>query len=161
MKIKYIVLIGIILLLVLGVLFILVHNKKVKEKIESISSFSFFYTNGYAINSDIRYEIDCKKECIAIIKQYGKDEDEKVEAKIDDETLNKIVEVLNRFDVLKWDRFSKSDKNVLDGDSFSMHFTYNDGKRVSANGYMVWPANYRNVRDELDNIFKEVENDRD
>ncbi len=160
MKMKYAVII-IVVLLTISLLILILCNKKEKEKIESISSLSFYYTNGYAINSDIRYEIDCKDKCIAIVKPYGKSDDEKIEVEINKETLNEIIDVLNKYDVIKWNGFSKSDHDVLDGDSFSMHFTYNDGKRVSASGYMMWPENYREVQKELDSIFKEIENDRD
>lgn len=163
MKMKYVVII-LVVLLILGLLIFILCNKKEKEKIKSISSLSFFYTNGYAINTDTRYEIDCKDNCIAIIKQYGKSEEESVEVEIDSDILNKIIDVLNKYDVIKWDGFHKNDKGVLDGDSFSLHFTYNQEKKVSASGYMMWPTNYRNVRDELDNIFNglmEDKNDRD
>ena len=154
MKLKYVVLI-IILLLTISLTILLLCNKKQKEKIETLSSFNFFYTNGYAINTDIRYEIDCKNKCIAIIKNYG--EDESIEVEIDDTTLNKVIDILNNYDVIKWNGFSGSDKDVLDGDSFSMHFTYNTEKRVSASGYMMWPKNYREVKDELDRIFEEMQ----
>lgn len=160
MKMKYVILI-IAVLLTISLLILILCNRKEKEKIESISSLSFFYTNGYAMNSDIRYEIDCKDKCIAIIKSYGKSDDEKIEVEINKETLNEIIDVLNKYNVLGWNRFNKSDKGVLDGDSFSIHFTYNDEKRISASGYMMWPENYREVQKELDNIFREIENDRD
>lgn len=68
---KYILII-ISVLLIISLSILILCNRKEKEKIESISSLSFFYTNGYAINSDIRYEIDCKDRCIAIIKLYEK-----------------------------------------------------------------------------------------
>lgn len=155
MKMKYVVII-LVVLLILGLLIFILCNKKEKEKIESISSLSFFYTNGYAINTDTRYEIDCKDKCIAIIKQYGKSEEETVEVEIDSNTMNKIIDLLNKYDVIKWDGFSKSDHGVLDGDSFSMHFTYNDEKRVSASGYMMWPKNYREVEDGLNEIFNSL-----
>lgn len=155
MKMKYVVII-LVVLLALGLLIFILCNKKEKEKIKSISSLSFFYTNGYAINTDIRYEIDCKDKCIAIIKQYGKSEEETIEVEIDDETLNKIIDLFNEYDVIKWDGFSGTDSGVLDGDSFSMHFTYNTDKRVSASGYMMWPKNYREIKDGLDEIFNDL-----
>ena len=159
---KNCVIIGVLIVLIVSILILLLCNKKEKkENIEDIVSFSFFYTKGYAINSDVRYELDCKDKCIAIIKQYGKSEEESVEVEIDSDILNKIIDVLNKYDVIKWDGFHKNDKGVLDGDSFSLHFTYNQEKKVSASGYMMWPENYSEVRNELDNIFKEIENDRD
>ena len=161
MKMKYVVIIILVLLTISLVILLLCNKKKEEEKIESISSLSFFYTNGYAINSDIRYELDCKDKCIAIIKPYGESEEDSIEVEVNKDILNKIIDVLNKYNVLKWNGFSGSDKYVLDGDSFSIHFTYNDEKRVSASGYMMWPDNYREVKDELDSIFKELENDRD
>ena len=39
---------------------------------------------------------------------------------------------------------------VLDGDSFSINIKYSGDKRVDASGYMMWPKNYREVKQFLD-----------
>ena len=41
----------------------------------------------------------------------------------------------------------------LDGDSFSFSLYTEDGKSISASGYMSWPKNYGEVEKELTNIF--------
>lgn len=163
MKTKSVVLIVIFVFLFVGLLIYFLHdNKEVKNmNIKSISYLRFFYTQGYAINSDVSYEINCDDKHTVKIKPYGKSEEEAIELVIDANTLNKIMDVLNKYKVVKWDGFNKSDRDVLDGDSFSFTLTYNDGINIYASGYMSWPENYRNVRDEFDNIFKEIENDRD
>ena len=161
---KYIIIIVIVLLLISSLIYFLCNKKNEKVKINSISSFSFFYTQGYAMNSDIRYEIDCKDDCIAIIKPYGKSDEEAKEVKLDDAMISKIIDLFNKYDVIKWNGFNKSDSGVLDGDSFSFYLTYDVDKKVSSSGYMRWPDNYKELRDELDNIFNslmEEENDRD
>ena len=75
--------------------------------------------------------------------------------------MNKIIDLFNKYEVIKWDGFSGNDKGVLDGDSFSMHFTYNIEKHVSASGYMMWPNNYREVEEGLDKIFNSLIGDID
>ena len=65
----------------------------------------------------------------------------------------KLINVLNEYNVAKWDGFHKSDQNVLDGDSFSFSMYTLEDRYISASGYMSWPENYRNIEDAFDEIL--------
>lgn len=154
MKSKYIILI--LLVILIGISFLLeIFRDKVEDyDVESITSMNFFYTNGYANNSDVRYKIDCKGTCVATIKPYL--EEEGIEIEISNDVVDHIIKVFNKYEVAKWNKFNESDKNVLDGDSFSLSVTYNDNKHIKASGYMMFPENYGKVCEELDNIFNKL-----
>lgn len=127
-----------------------------KIVIENTKSFSMFYTMGYAINSDIRYNYELKdNEYHVYVKPYGIDDEERTEVVVNNDFIKRIEEVLNKYEVYKWDGFHKNDPGVLDGDSFSISITMDD-KEISASGYMMYPEHYREVREELDNIFNEL-----
>lgn len=151
MKIKYF-----ILVLFLGLIIIstgcFFNTKKIN--IEKIKSFHFSYTSGYEMYSYTNYDLKCEgHNCKAIVKPNGVSEDDKYETEVDSNFVKEIEDVLNKYNVAKWNGFNKSDKDVLDGDSFSMSIRYGDDGYISASGYMMWPDNYSNVRSEISSIF--------
>ena len=121
-----------------------------------LNYFRFSYSRGYAINSNIIYEINEKDgKYIASIKPYGISNEDKKEIEVNEDILNQISEILNKYDVSLWDGFNESDRDVLDGDDFSFNLK-TDNNKISASGYMSWPTNYREVRDEIDTIFNNL-----
>lgn len=125
------------------------------EEIKDIKSFNFSYDKGYAMNANILYMISIEDgKYIARIKQYGIAEEDAKDIVLSDEKMQEIVDILNKYKVSKWDGFRKTDKNVLDGDSFYLSIGYGEDKSISASGYMKWPDNYDEVRDELDQFFE-------
>ena len=148
---KVYVIIGLIIIVLGGCCYLLFRNKNkinVNElEVSNIKSFYFGYSNGYMINSNIRYEL--------------KIEDEKYIAKtieVSKDIMDKASEIFKKYEVNKWDGFNKSDHNVMDGDSFSLGIWFNDDKSIHASGYMMWPDNYRNVREEISDLFMEIYN---
>ena len=100
------------------------------------------------------YDIEKKDDKYFVtIKPHLIPEEKSQTVEIDKKTINRIIELLNKNEVYKWDGFNKSDKYVLDGDSFSFWLYMDNGKEIHASGYMKWPKNYGNVRDELTNIL--------
>lgn len=119
-------------------------------------SFNFFYTKGYAFNADIRYEYELKDgKYYASIKPYEVSEEDKTTKEVDKEFIIKVEEILNKYEVYKWNGFNKSDNDVLDGDSFSLSVSTEE-ETISASGYMSYPDNYLKVKNELDILFEEL-----
>lgn len=53
-----------------------------------------------------------------------------------------ITKICNEHEIRKWNGFDKSNKNVMDGDGFSLSAEYEGGGRIHASGYMKWPKGY-------------------
>ena len=155
-KVLYIIIPIIVLLTIMLIIIFLPKEKEELKKINNISHFSFYYSQGYAINSDIKYYIDCEESCIAKIKPYGIDDEDIKEVEVDNDFINKVIDVFDKYEVIKWDGFDRYDKDVLDGNSFSFNLTTNDGTNIHASGYMEWPDNYKEVREELNNLFNSL-----
>ena len=133
----------------------LVFNKKVKT-ITNIKIFTFSYSVNMSINGNVRYEIECRDKCIALIKPYEVSEEDKQEVELNKDQLQELENILNKYEVYKWNGFKKYDKNVLDGNSFHLYIRMEDDQTVDADGYMKWPSNYSEVRGELDNFFNKL-----
>ena len=157
MRNKLIIFIVVIVIIVL--LFIFVRGRRNKVIISSIKSFSFSYSVGYAMNSYVRYNMELiDNKYKVIIKPNGIPDDDALEVEVDKRVMLDVEEVLKKYKVNLWDGFQKSDKNVLDGDSFSLSVSMIDGGSISAHGYMKWPNNYGNVKGEIDSIFMNIYN---
>ena len=143
----------IILVLIGGIsMFILKKNNKVK--ITDIKYLSFYYTQGNMMNSNVKYTLTYENDkYIAEIKPNFKSEEEMKKVEIKKNDIEKIIETLKKYNVNKWNGFNKSDKYVLDGDSFSLYITFLDNTKLIASGYMMYPKNYNEVQNVLDKIF--------
>ena len=149
MKIKIILTIIVVIILAITILSLI----KKKEPISDIESFSFSYSVGYSINAYVIYMLDHKdSKYKASIKPNEVAEEKTVEIEVDKKTVNKIENVLKKYHVENWDGFNKSNKHVLDGNSFSLNIKMKN-RQITASGYMMWTKNYAKVRQELDNIF--------
>ena len=154
---KYIIFIIIGIIVLISIFVLLEMRNKKKVSIKDIKRMHFSYSQGYAANAYIIYEIEYKdNKYIAKIKPYGVSDEEATEKEVDKCFVKNVKEVLDKYEVSKWNGFNKTDRNVLDGDSFSFSVTTIDDKSISAHGYMSWPKNYRDVRSELDTLFNNL-----
>lgn len=159
---KIYIIIGIVILLIIVLLIFLIKDKKNKVEIKDVTSFHLSYSKGYMMNANIIYEFYYDKKTtkyIVSVKPYLIDENDKVTKEVSKEFADKIKDILIKYDIGKWNGFKKYDKDVLDGDGFSFHVRMMDDETIEADGYMVWPENYRKVVSEFDNLFMKIYND--
>lgn len=156
MKSKILLIIAIAVIALIVVLLFVFHARK-EVKIGMIKSFYYTYTQGYMVDAYVRYEVRYEKnKYVAKIKPYGIPEDKLVTIEIDDSFLKKLEELLEKYQVGSWNGFHENDKNVMDGDSFSLSITMEDEQEISASGYMRWPKNYREFSKEVDALFETI-----
>jgi hypothetical protein len=65
---------------------------------------------------------------------------------------------LNEHEVARWNGFDKNNRNVLDGNSFTLSVTMENGKDIHAHGYMKWPKGYQETKAALDGFFAQYLN---
>lgn len=124
------------------------------KKIDNITKLHLSYSNGYMMNANTIYDLEKKEgKYYVTIKPHLIAEEDSETVEVDDKTVKKIIDLLNKYEVRKWDGFNKSDKYVLDGDSFSFWVYMEDGTDIHASGYMKWPNNYGEVKSELDELL--------
>ena len=145
----------IIVIIIVLTLLKIKHNCK-DINVSNIENLRFSYTSGYMVNSDTSYELDCAEKCTLIYKAYGIPYEKAKKFKVDSNTILEIENLLNKYNVSKWNGFHDNDKNVLDGDSFGFYVTMKNGDRIESSGYMSWPKNYGEVKSGLESIFKKV-----
>ena len=149
----------IVILIVLSLGSLLLNNKKVDIKINSIKRMHLSYSTGTMKDSNVQYDLyEQQGNYYASVKPNDLSEEETKVIEIDSKTLDKIIDLLNEYNVSSWNNFHKFDKNVLDGDSFSFNLTTQDDKRIEASGYMTYPKDYGKVCGSLDTIFMELYN---
>ena len=164
MKLKYVVVILIIVVLGIGgYCFVKYKEKNKTEEVDlstsNIKSFYLTYTNGYMINSYTRYQLSLEDDKYNIeIKPYGIDEEDKLNIEVTTEFIEELSKILKKYAVNKWDGFDKTNQGVLDGDSFSFSMSFNNGKSIHATGYMKWPSNYHLFESDISTLFMDIYN---
>ena len=155
MKLKIFFIILIIIVVITFTLLIILKNKKDNTKeLSNIKYLHFTYTTGYHMNAYVIYDIEIKDgKYVASIKPTDIPDEDKKEYVLETSTVKEIEKKLNEYKISSWNGFHKSDKYVLDGDSFSLSINYENNENISASGYMSWPDNYREVKDYLDSIL--------
>lgn len=144
----------IILIIVISIWVLYLHPKN--KTISDIKKLSFHYTDGYAMNAYVDYELICDDTCSLKYKLNGVPEEDAKTVDFPKEYVSKIIDVLNKYNVSRWDGFDRNAKNVLDGDSFSFKVEIDAENSIYASGYMLWPKHYREVKKELEDIFNKV-----
>lgn len=73
---------------------------------------------------------------------------------------DQMLELLNRFNVWKWDGFhGKHPHGVLDGEMFSFRATVNNGETIHAEGSANFPKNFHEFHRGIDRLLSEAEED--
>ena len=144
---------GIIIVIILVLLLVLVAggvafmNRKKVIQYHSLKYLSFGYSTSTMYLGAVSYHIELKDgKYIATIQLEGVEEEDAKKVTLTDSDIEKVMNIINQ----------KSDPYVLDGNSFSFYMTTQEGESVSASGYMMWPKNYHEVRDEFDSFFQSL-----
>ena len=125
-----------------------------------------FESNRFAYDSKPETLNDFWNDCIELkdkkyqvsIKPTGITEEETLKIEISPKEINKIEKILKENEIGNWNGFQKTDKNVLDGNSFSLSIRFTNNDSISASGYMKYPNNYKKVQAELDKFFMDIYN---
>ena len=126
-------------------------------KITKIIRFSFEYSVGYAMYANEIFELENKDgKYKAKVKLTGVPDEQATIFDVDEAFEQKLEEIIKQFEVKKWDGFNKSNKMVLDGNSFSLSIRMEDDNSISASGYMKWPKKYGEFKEKVVELFKQL-----
>ena len=126
-------------------------------KIKRITRFSLRYSVGYAMYAYEIFELENKDgRYFAKIKLRGIPDEQATTIEVDAEFDQKLEEIIKEFNIQNWDGFNKSNKMVLDGDSFSLYILMEEDNSISANGYMKWPKKYKEFKEKIVELFNQV-----
>ena len=81
---------------------------------------------------------------------------EEPELPVSADAVHALMDVIDTYDVVSWDGFSKSQRFVLDGESFWLDFTLTDGTRVHARGDNAFPEHYFEAMGAMWNILEHI-----
>ncbi len=146
-------LIAILILLVAGIdTFFVSKNKDKTDVSDSTYITSFEYSFGSFFAGYYEYEIYQDGNQYIFIGKGSNGVDLDIKETIDRDILDEIQEIIQKYDVKKWNGFNKRNRDVLDGHSFSLLVRYDDHK-IRANGYMKYPIYYDDFQKEIQDCF--------
>ena len=140
------------IIIIVGAFMFIKYRNRVE--ISDIKKLHFSYSTGTMMYANVSYDLELiEGKYIVKIKPNLIPEEETITANMKNEDIEAIKNILIKYNVQRWDGFNKSDKYVLDGNSFSFIVYFDNNNSVSASGYMMYPDNYKNVEKELDEIL--------
>lgn len=74
------------------------------------------------------------------------------------DTMEKLSKLCADLNILSWDKFNKSMKNVLDGSGFYLTVSFEDGTHINAQGSNSFPKNYSQFEKGLAEVMEPVIN---
>ena len=155
MKKKYLIVIIIGIVVILGILLFFVLDSRKNIEITEIKSLEFGHHPGWGPNAT--YEIVCEDKCYASIDKWDpKGSINRKEITIDDDIMQELIAGLNKHKVSRWNGYNRISKNVYDALSFNLFIKIQDDKDISARGYAYCPRNYDEVKEFLDKIFAKI-----
>lgn len=153
-KVLAIIILSILIIVFIVVIIFYLTRKKIELTKDNIKHIHFSYSTGNMMYANVQYDIDLEKDgYVATIKPDRVAEEAAKKVKLDKKTMEKLVNELNKYNITSWNGFKKSDKNVLDGDSFSLSIQTKDDNWIEASGYMSWPKNYSEVKGVFDSVI--------
>ena len=90
---------------------------------------------------------------------YLDDQDNSIrelECEVDDATMENLSQLVAQLNVRSWDRFSRSDNDVLDGSGFSLYVYFEDGSSIHAQGSNAFPKNYWDFEKQFREVMSPV-----
>ena len=106
------------------------------------------------MNANVEYTFKKGKDgCIVTVKPNRVPEKELYETAVPDSFEAVLVDLLKKYRVGRWNGFNKFEKRIADGRSFTLNAALDNGRSISAHGYMKFPAGYREFRQEADDLF--------
>ncbi|MDO5123607.1 MAG: hypothetical protein Q4D44_02945 [Eubacteriales bacterium] len=129
-----------------------------KTEIDTDSLTYFCYsTSCFVINYDQIYTCEKSGDKVRIsVKYAGASPDEVTEVETDGTVMNRLGEVINKYEIPSWDGFNESNHHVLDGESFSLTVKSGEDTLISAYGANSYPENYTDATNEIEEIFQEI-----
>ncbi len=114
-------------------------------------------TQGMRMYSGFDYTAKASEgRAVIIIRFRDEPEENTVEFMTDLTIMEELRKIIIENNLLSWDGFNKSNKHILDGNSFTMKFRLADGTTAHAHGYHMWPKNYRSVEEVIERVFKKA-----
>lgn len=128
-----------------------------KVRIGEILFFSLSYTQGCMVDSNASYRLEWKDgSYVASVKPMNEPEENTQSIPVPEDFARKLEKLLTDYQVGKWNGFHKYDKLIDDGKSFNLVVLFRDENRINARGYMRWPKNYRDVKNQIISLFSEM-----
>lgn len=134
-------------------------GKKAKENTSGISYFDYSFDGSIGGNN---YSYIVKKNNDTFIFSFNSmlyRYLEITELQISKDIIDQLNDACLKYKIAEWDGYSRYNKYVLDGESFSLYIKFNDGKSISASGHNAFPSNYSEFCNSIDLIFKPLKDE--
>ena len=121
---------------------------------EHLTAFRFSHQNSMAMYNGENYDVTTMNDGrVHVVIDEGFPGEK--EFYLNDTTIfDELLTIVKTYKMDKYKENYKTWMDIRDGDSWSLHYTYNSRRSVSSGGYMAWPKNYKEMRQALSAYFQ-------
>ena len=117
------------------------------EKKDSITEFKYEFGGGWT--TTYTYEIKKVDNKYSFKATESLKDSETVLKEISKKDVEKLEDIIKKYEIDKWNGFNDSDNDIMDGTYFSLDVKYDSGSVIKAYGYMKSPDNYQEAHNAL------------
>lgn len=127
-------------------------NNNNEMNTERLTYFSYDHHNSMSMDGE-KYDVSSTEDGrIHVVIDEGL-AGEKEFYLADSTIFDELLDIVKTYKMDKYKEDYKPRGTIFDGDSWSLYYKYDTGRRVSSGGYMAWPDNYREMRHALSDYF--------
>lgn len=93
-------------------------------------------------------------EIITLQNQYSVSVNGEDFRSVRDDIVDALYDVVEKYDLYRWDGFDEYEDGILDGESFRLEIDFSDGTSIWANGDNAFPDDYIPVMEEMQEILE-------
>ena len=129
-------------------------NKKIE--IKNTKSFYYYYSVSNAKDGSYLFKLNLEEDkFVAYYKGEGISEEDSIKKEINNDKVLELEQILTKYKIYKWNGFKKSNKRILDGNSFSLNYK-TENNSIEASGYMSYPNGYKEFKEEIKKWYTEL-----
>ncbi len=95
-------------------------------------------------------------EIITLQNQYSVSVNREAFRSIEDGIVDALYDVIEKYDLYRWDGFDEYEDGILDGESFRLEIDFSDGTSIWASGANAFPEDYFPVMGEMQEILESI-----
>ncbi len=132
-----------------------------RVSMSSVVSFEFGASGGSYMNSGVTFTAKKQEDgSVSVrVRLDGVPDEEADEFLTDTSFLQELDRMIEKYNVKKWNGFTRSNRMVMDGHGFRLSIKMDNGERLYATGYMAWPENYDEFSSEVGSLFMSLYED--
>lgn len=129
-------------------------NKEDKDNKDKGDITYFYYEYSHKAITSYKLKSEGEKVFLYFKMIYG--DLTEIKCEVDPSVMSQLQDIVDEHNIYKWNGFDKHDEDIMDGSSFKLEITYENGDDIEAYGYEKFPKGYDDAHTELVEFLEDL-----